>query len=264
MEGDNESEQHTQLSSDIDDFCMNSQESTVSSQVTNESEVYNAWENWTDEQKAILAEHLNYKLDVLTHVKKEIEQINLAWQSGPLDKNKKLKSVKKPTSSLDSLLFTSEGKTNKKQNMQNMSDLEFNDYLKRHKTDRQISHDVDCFVGDNLEVLAKRLKSKFAHLKEKECDILNDKIEFGLMLLDAKRLFKQKKASKLVKGSWYQWVDANTEICKSYANRCIFVADFVKQYPKLRTLNMCFSDLYRIIGKMKSVFKNTEIANSWK
>lgn len=257
---------HTQISIEFDALCTTSQESNeMIDNNTNDG----AWKNWSKEEVAILNEHLKYKLDVLARTQAEIELINKAWRSGPLGLDERLKPISKPVNSLELVLFKSEPKRRQKNerkqiSFQTMTDLEFADYLKNKRLHREILDNVGVFENDNLEFVAKQLETKFAQLMCKECDILNDKIDFGLMLLEAKRIFKQKRSTKQATGSWYQWVDKNTEICKSYANRCIFVANFVKQYPKLRSLNMCFTDLFKIIGKMKKVFRNDAIASQWK
>jgi len=66
----------------------------------------------------------------------------------------------------------------------------------RKKCERNISSHSETFEGDNLDTIAEKLETKFTELMSKEFGMLNKKIEFGLMLLNAKMLFKQKKKQK--------------------------------------------------------------------
>jgi len=65
-----------------------------------------AWPMWTDDQKKVLNDYLNYTLEKLQRIQNDIEQINAAWIGGPIEKPKrKRKGLKKPESDLNSIIF---------------------------------------------------------------------------------------------------------------------------------------------------------------
>jgi hypothetical protein len=222
------------------------------------------WTGWTEDQLKVLNEHLNYKIDILGRLQEEIKQINRAWANGPIDFVKQ-NTVKKPTSQLDSLMYKSKPEKKKASDMTAEQIIHF---LKQRKGNVQFDQPLSAFniqLADSLDSVATKLRQKYQQLLKKENDVLNERIQLGIMLHGARKVFRKQRKAKSIPGTWNEWITSNTQICKSYANKCIAVGTFVEQYPILRTLNICFTELYKILRKIKIVFaENPELADEWK
>jgi hypothetical protein len=175
--------------------------------------------------------------------------------------------VKKPASQLDLLLYKSKPEK-KKGNVSDMTAEQPNEFLKQRKGNVDFDEPLDSFYiqpSDSLDSVAEKLKQKYQQLLKKENDVLNERIQLGMMLHGARIVFRRQRQAKSIRGTWNKWITTNTHICKSYANKCIAVALFVEQYPALKTLKICFTDLFKILRKIKIVFAdNPVIAAEWK
>jgi hypothetical protein len=228
-----------------------------------------AWSGWTEEHLQVLREHLNYRLDVLGRLQQEIVRVNRAWANGPIDFVKQ-NPVKKPTNQLDFLMYKSKPKKKKTSEVDvaNMNAEQFNEFLRQQRGNVEVNESSNAFniqLSESLDSVAKKLKQKYQQLLTKENDLLNERIQLGIMLHDARKVFRRQRQAKSIRGTWNEWVATHTQICKSYANKCIAVAKLVEQYPVLRQLNICFTDLFKMLRQIKIVFAaNPDIAAEWK
>lgn len=222
-----------------------------------------AWPDWTDEQKEVMSNHLNYKLDEIERIKKEIEQINKAWRNGRIMEVKK-KSLKRPEGDLHSIIFrTSAPKRKKDQSFKSYSNDEFNAYLKKLLI-VEIVPDIqdEAMPTNDIHQMALHLSKCHSLIQDNDKKSLNAKLKLGKKLNRSKKIYaKLKKKNE----NWSVWIDKSVNISISYANRCIMLHKLVKEYPKLSQLNISFTELFQMKKKISDVFKeNSTIASEWK
>ena len=77
-------------------------------------------------------------------------------------------------------------------------------------------------------------------------------------------MFVSEKRECGLKGTWKSWIESFTTICESYSRQLRKIADLVGKYPKLILLGLCYTDVFKMQAKIKSVFaQHIKIARQW-
>lgn len=148
-----------------------------------------------------------------------------------------------------------------------MEDGKFNDNLKGFLCDGTL-----CELSlhpemptNNLDDMAKFLKTQKKEISERENSLLIKHLKFGEHLIEARLVFMAKKKNDKLPDTWEDWIQRNAEISLSYAKRHIQMTKLVKEYPKLNKLALSFKELFVLRNKIKQVFeKNESMRREWR
>ena len=216
------------------------------------------WAGWSKKQIDSLKEILDYHAKVQAFIKDIL--IN-----GPSSNAE----PKKPTITYKQILNlskTQKSKAQKNNKIARMTDEEFISHLEiLLKPNKDESTITSKMPTANLEIMGNYLKVKYDKIKGKETELLNNYLQYGDDLCEARSKFGILKAKSKCKETWEQWIETNTTICYSMVKRYIQMSRFVKEYPKLKKLQVSFTALFEMKRKIEQVFKNKpDLSKSWK
>jgi len=179
-----------------------------------------------------------------------------------------MKIPKMPEIKLNEIFRKRPPKTNKnKLDIKGMTDVEFDGYLKEMllsgSTDFQQT-DSQIMPTQDVEEMCRYLKKNYESLRRKEANLFQDYIKYGTDLAVAKKRFKHYKIQAKCKDKWTVWIENRTGWSSRYTRQLIEVADLVKDYPKLKRLNVKFTEFYDLRKKIVQVFlENEQIRSFW-
>jgi len=228
------------------------------------------WATWTEEDKKILMNHINYHT-------KWIEFINKCWTSGltkdkvpepPKSDIKKL--VKKGRKRKGSLPESKKRPKVKPKSFNEMTDEEFNDYLmgkRRENTENTVTVNLTATDLKSVAVYINDL-----HEKVLRCNLasLLVHLEMGNGLIRAKEIFdnekkEQRKQKKKTTETWVAWIEKNTPVKESYGRQLREIARLVSRFPNLENLAVTYTELYNMRKKIKDVFtRNPSFYEHWR
>ena len=141
---------------DDDDLLLSSDNSLESPDTMEEP-----WNQWTDEQKDIMMEHIYYYAELIETAKHTVKEINKCWAAGPVPKSQ-VKKVRLPKTDL-SFIYTE--KESKKKGTGD--DKEFLDYLKTKccTNENTDEHFYEMPTSD-LDKMAEHLRKRFVKLEK--------------------------------------------------------------------------------------------------
>ena len=220
---------------------------------------------WTDQQKKIMMDHVNYYLNLIDSSKQMIEEINKCWQDGPIEVSE-VNTPQKPKSKLSFMYLAKEVDSTKNNiNKPKMSDSDFLRYLESKLIPEQ--EYVSCpqieMPKSSLDAIQNHLKARYVSLKNTKNTELSDHIKLGAELSQAKKLFYSlNKNPKII---WHKWISDTVKISKRYADKHISIYKFIHKFPKLKNLSISFKELYGISNRIKILFATEKnIADKWK
>ena len=212
---------------------------------------------WTDQQKKIMMQHVNYYLNLIESSKQMIEKINKCWQNGPIEVSE-VNAPQKPKSNLSFMYLAMEADPK-------MSDSDFLRYLESKLIPEQ--EYVSCpqieMPTSSLGAIQNHLKARYVSLKNTKNTELSGHIKLGAELSQAKKLFYSlNKNPKII---WHKWISDTVKISKRYADKHISIYKFIHKFPKLKKLSISFKELYGISNRIKILFATEKnIADKWK
>ena len=216
---------------------------------------------WSAEKGAQFKEYEKYLAACLEHV--HDTRVN-----GP---NKRPYPVK-PTFSWKSIIGSKKAKTSttsegRRRDISQMSDEEFNEYLKsllRHNEDI-VESTAQLMPTTDLQSMGLYLNNSYSLIKGRETELFKEYLDYGENLTLAKKRFDQLKKENKSQEKWGDWIEKNVKISASYVRRLMQMSRLVNEYPKLKELNISFTELFKIKLKIEEVFtRNHEISTYWK
>ena len=215
------------------------------------------WKNWTEEEKNEINQQFNYHQDMIVW-------INQCWTNGPTHKP----MPKKPNSSIMNKMYLVKNKVlnSNKTSVENMTDLEFHEYLTKKLADNAfIPKSGKSLKSTNLKEVAESLNEVYAELLHAEVNSLQVHLKLGKFLTFAKAKFDVEKRKKNLKQTWKTWLEENTKIKEACDRRHREIANLVLKYPKLENIKITYTELIDLKKKIMDVFTiNMEIGSYWK
>jgi len=154
----------------------------------------------------------------------------------------------------------------------NMDALTLNEYLNKLKKKKK-NLVIQPVLGDmpkaNTDEMATFLNSKLSTLDNKVNNNTNSSLkyglEFGRYAAEARKRHEAEKSKDEKICGWCNWVEENITMNRQNMNKHISVYKLTKEYPKLRTLCVYFTDLSDMLPSIKKLFKEyPNIAFQWK
>jgi hypothetical protein len=121
-------------------------------------------------------------------------------------------------------------------------------------------------VDSTLDEMTCHLKSGYEHIKQKNCQILGDYLDYGAWLNAAYTKFEDKKLSGCIKFSWGTWLVDNVGIKDSYARKLRVIAKVCEGYTKMRKLGVPMTELYTMRKEIHELLSSNvdNCADHWK
>src|SRR5271165_5468224 len=201
------------------------------------------------QDRSVILSHLRYH-------KEMAKTLTACFKSGP---EKSIILPRVPKSKIEPLL---KGITKKRVSKSDsiisvnmMDSAQFDEYLKsqlvREFKDRRSEKQLDMITMIDV---ASELNRIHETLKEDNCQLLRNHLDMGHVLNLAFVKFTVEKRQLKSKETWSQWLQKHTKMCSSYSRRHRDMADLVKTYPGLGDLGLSFTDLFKLKGKILTVF----------
>ena len=147
-----------------------------------------------------------------------------------------------------------------------MNDAEVHEFLQGKVVNDSRTETVPVkMVSSDLKSVAEYLNSVYVEVKEGDSLSLRKHLKLGKGLITAKTIFDIDKRKNKTKETWADWVKNNTTISEAYARQHKEVALLIREYPKLETLAVSFTELFKMKNKIKEMLvKNIEFSEWWK
>lgn len=249
----------TQITPDMAACEMNEDEQISDFSDTGETGVTQltagAWSGWNEEQKQVISDHFQYTLH-------RLELINKCWAQGPTHR-KDMEQL--PKSDLHSVIFhgKSKGKA-KKTTIASMTSTEFHNYLQELLIPKTLNgSSISDENFEDEETMVKFLTHRFMLLGVKANSLLSDHVDFGRAIRNAKTLFNCKRKEWSITDKWEKWISLKTGMSNSYVRQHVQVYELISRYPRLRQLNITYTELFKMSKKIDVVFTDDMIGGFW-
>ena len=205
------------------------------------------------------------------HLKYHKAMVKAIWQYRSGRDSTKITIPCAPTSKIDFKGLGQKKEVSKEtkgrimENVNKMDAFEFDKYLRSkliNVSDVIDEKELDMATMDDV---AKELKRLNAYLKQEDAKSLKKHLHLGDKLEFAFKRFMAEKRKKKSKETWAHWIEENTEISDSYSRRHRAMADLANRFQKLKDLGLCFTDFFKLKGKIEKVFGlNMRLAREWR